>query len=166
MINQKELKSQLNYNPNTGEFTRIKSGGGRLKGSIAGYLNPHGHIRIQCFGIIHQAHRLAWLYVTGEWPTGRVDHINHVGNDNRWINLREATHQETARNTNIRKNNTSGVMGVSKHSKLNKWLAVININRRQVYLGVFDNKLDAARARKTAERKYGFHENHGQPRNA
>jgi hypothetical protein len=61
----------------------------------------------------------------------------------------------------MRSDNTSGITGVTWHSQRGKWLAQIWVNGKKVHLGVFLSIDDAARARKDAEIKYSFHENHG-----
>jgi hypothetical protein len=39
------------------------------------------------------AHRVAWFYITRRWPADQIDHANHNKADNRFINLREVSHQ-------------------------------------------------------------------------
>ena len=53
-----------------------------------------GHIRICIMRVKYLAHRLAWLYVTGSWPSQDIDHIDGDPTNNRFANLREVTHQE------------------------------------------------------------------------
>jgi len=112
------------------------------------------------------AHRVAWAIHYGEWPSGQIDHINGERTDNRIENLREVTSQENARNRRRTERNTSGIVGVSWSKRKRKWFARIGVNGEDVFLGHFDCKQDAAYARKAAERKYGFHPNHGREVNA
>jgi len=107
------------------------------------------------------AHRLAWLYVNGEFPPDQIDHINHVRNDNRIKNLRTVSCKENQKNKLMHKNNTSGVIGVHWYKPRMKWKAGIKVNGELNHLGYFTSLREAAKARKEAERKYGFHENHG-----
>jgi hypothetical protein len=107
------------------------------------------------------AHRIIWLWVTGRWPDPEVDHKNHIPDDNRWTNLREATHADGMRNQSQDCRNTSGHVGVCKHRK--GYMAQIDENGRHHYLGTYPTIEAAVAARKTAERKYGFHPNHGKP---
>lgn len=83
-----------------------------------------------------------------------VDHINRDTNDNRKSNLRIATPQQNAMNKSIQPNNTSGVPGVSFRKDRGKWRAFITVNKKQISLGMFEDKEDAIRARKEAEKKY------------
>lgn len=83
-----------------------------------------------------------------------VDHINKNTHDNRKQNLRLCTHQENDRNNNLYKNNTSGVIGVSYINEKKKWRASITHNRQTIFLGYFENKNDAIKARVKAEENY------------
>jgi hypothetical protein len=65
------------------------------------------------------------------------------------------------RNRKLNANNRSGVSGVCWAEGTQKWQAQIKVDGRMIYLGQFDELADAATARRTAEQKYGFHENHG-----
>jgi hypothetical protein len=95
---------------------------------------------------VHRAHRLAWLYVYGEWPARELDHINGDGCDNRIVNLRLATASENMRNRRRRSDNTSGFKGVSWSKRSGRWIAHIGINRKIIHLGLFDTKEAAAAA--------------------
>lgn len=92
-----------------------------------------GYVNLYVDNHAYLAHRIAWFYMTKAWPAYYVDHINGVGSDNRWANLREATQQQNSANQNrLRKNNTSGYRGVS-YDPMKGWSAVISvggINRR------------------------------------
>lgn len=162
MITQAELKSLFNYSPETGIFTRITSKYGRTKkGDISGCRNGNGYLIIQIKGNLYLSHRLAWLYVYGVWPSGDIDHINHVRHDNRWCNLREVTRKENCKNRAISKNNNTGVSGVSWSKRQNKWQVTTCVNRKRIHLGYFLDKFEAICCRKSANNKYGFHKNHG-----
>ena len=108
------------------------------------------------------AHRVIWAMVHGEWPKGQMDHINHDRSDNRMENFRIVTNLENSRNASIGKSNTSGIVGVGWDTNKSKWRASIGIFRKNKHLGYFDCFTAAAAARKKAEIKYGFHENHGE----
>lgn len=74
-----------------------------------------------------------------------VDHINHDTLDNRRENLRICTKKENQQNYHLPVNNTSGYKGVCLRKLTGKWLCQIKNNGRFIYLGYFDNKIDAAK---------------------
>ena len=162
MLTQERLKEVLHYNPLTGNFTWKVRTGQRIKiGDIAGYTNSDGYIQISLDGKKYQAHRLAWLYVTGELPPKQIDHINHDKADNRIANLRCTNQAENCKNATKRKDNNSGVMGVSWYKDRQKWVVNIRVNGKRLHLGYTTDFDIAIAMRKAAERKYGFHKNHG-----
>lgn len=123
---------------------------------MAGNIKPDGYRVICMGGRQYYAHRLAWLYMTGEWPIAEVDHINTKRGDDRFANLREATHAQNSRNRSTPCTNTSGVKGVSWHAGAGKWCAFIKVNSRSINLGYFTDIPDAAAAYAAAsERLHG-----------
>ena len=79
MITQKRLKELLHYCPDSGVFTRLKSTSNRVKvGDIAGWKGKNGYIGINVGGVKERAHRLAFLYMTGDFPVFQTDHINGI----------------------------------------------------------------------------------------
>lgn len=116
------------------------------------------------FGACFQAHRIIWRMVTGVDVEGEIDHINGKRNDNRWSNLKAGTTQDNRRNSAIGRHNSSGVCGVGWHNGTGRWRATITVNHRQIHLGRFDTFEEAVFVRKAAERRYGFHPNHGRSR--
>ena len=160
MISHEELLDRVTYDPKTGIFTRNHDCHKKSAGDVMGG-NHDGYIRISIDNQYYLAHRLAWFYMTGEWPSKLMDHQNHVRDDNRFDNLREVDHAENHKNYTLQSNNTSGVVGVSWRSDTSKWHARIKINGKIITLGCFLHKNNAIKARKEAEIKYNFHENHG-----
>ena len=118
-------------------------------------------IHIKILGKNRIAHKIAWFMYYGYWPKNQIDHINGNPLDNRIENLRDVCIQDNHRNKSRFCSNTSGVTGVSWNNKKKKWIASIRTGPKPTYLGSFINKEDAIAARKEAEIKYGFHENHG-----
>jgi hypothetical protein len=156
MLTQAKLKEVLHYDPETGDFTWRKKGEKR-----AGCTTSHGYQRIILARKEYKSHRLAWLYVYGEFPKEQIDHINGVRDDNRIKNLRPVSNTENTKNGKRRCTNTSGVTGVCWF-KLNKcWGAYINADGKRVFLGLFEDLILAVAARKSAERQYEYHPNHG-----
>jgi len=144
MLDQFELKRLWHYDPEAGLFTRLVATGNGKVGDVAGCRDHYGYIVIGIAGKLYKAHRLAFLYIIGAFPTSEVDHINSVRNDNRWINLRDATRSVNCQN--LRKppaNNTSGYLGVAWHKQSKKWHAKIMVNSKQISLGLFDDACEA-----------------------
>ena len=154
MIAQEKLKELLHYDPVTGIFTWLSQASNGINiGHVAGRLNVRGCVEIGICGIVHKAHRLAWLYMTGEWPKEHIDHINGVRNDNRWGNLREATRVINSQNRHkAQRNNITGFLGVSRSGK--GFMARIKPDKKkQIYLGTFPTPLLAYKAYLDAKRK-------------
>jgi hypothetical protein len=160
-LTQERLKELLHYNPETGIFMRVKGVQGAAKGAIVGSPDKEGYLRVGIDYITHKLHRLAVLYMEGEFPANDMDHINHVRDDNRWKNLRAATKAENAMNISLSPRNTSGFCGVAWDKKGCRWAARITAAGKTMHLGNFLEIEDAIDARKAANIKYGFHENHG-----
>lgn len=153
----------LHYDPDTGIFTWLIAPCHSVKASdIAGSLSNAGYIVICVNRRTFPAHRLAFLYMTGEMPAKDTDHVNGVRSDNRWCNIRAVSRLENARNQKKYNTNTSGVVGVSWHKATQKWTAWINNNNKKQYsIGYFADWFDAVAARKSAEARLGYHSNHG-----
>jgi hypothetical protein len=140
MMTQSELKERLFYCKDSGEFRWLISHGGIRQSKVAGTLNKNtGYILISFKNKSYLSHRLAWLYVTGEWPKNQIDHINGIRDDNRFCNLREATNQQNLFNLSISSKNKSGFKGVDFHKSTKKWRAQIRINGKKVTLGIYDS---------------------------
>jgi hypothetical protein len=161
ILTQARLKELLHYCPDSGLFTWMASRGSIKKGCVSGTAHSEGYINIGVDGSRYFAHRLAFLYMVGVMPKEDVDHINHSRDDNRWGNLRGATRADNSKNSSISKSSTSGISGVSWHKASAKWRAHIRVDGKQKHLGSYGSLTTAGLARKKAERKYGFHENHG-----
>lgn len=158
MITQQELKSMFSYDPDTGLLTRlIRTSSRAEKGGVCGWNNGHGYLSVCINKKSYLIHRLAWLYVFGEFPKNYIDHENGIRDDNRICNLRDVTMAENNKNMRIRKTNTSGIIGVCWDKRDATWLVRIS----SIYIGVFKDKFEAICARKSAELKYGYHTNHG-----
>lgn len=140
------LRLQFSYDPETGDFIR------RGENEPSGRITTKGYRQIFVNGKRHMAHRLAWLYVHGEWPSGQLDHRNQLKDDNRVSNLREADNQTNQENVDGYSHNKSGRRGVSLKAS-GMFQADIKRNGRSVYLGLFDNIIDAVAARMRAERE-------------
>lgn len=172
---QAVLLQRLDYNVETGALTwrqrplsDFRSAGvgktwnkryaGRPALSCA---DAHGYLA-GCIGGVGsaKAHRIIWKMMTGGEPP-EIDHINGARADNRWLNLRAVSHAENGRNQKRRITNASGVNGVCFDKSQMKWMAQIRAQEGNKFLGHFTSLAEAAAARKAAERRYGYHQNHG-----
>jgi len=154
------VRQLLDYDPDTGIFRwrarpsfmfssgRSPAGAAALwnwkhAGKIAGSISKSGYIKIHISPAMLLAHRVAWLYVHGTWPSDQLDHINGDPSDNRIVNLREATQAQNNQNARKPKGGTSKYIGVSfmKHNR--KWRAAISIDGKPHYLGIFDSEIEA-----------------------
>jgi hypothetical protein len=155
MITQNQLKEELDYNPETGLFIRRKSGTGKNKGDIAGTKDKDGYIIIRVYNKRYKAHRLAWLYMYGSFPSKEIDHINREKADNRINNLREVAQGDNRKNQDKTKRNCSGRKGVS-YSMYHKkpYRVYCSINGVNTYLGMFETLEEAGNVYDEAAKKY------------
>ena len=160
-LTQDRLKELLSYDGNTGLFTSNVCRGRIKIGSIVGTKHNCGYVQLYIDRNLYLAHRLAWLYVHGNWPDGEIDHINGEPGDTRIKNLRDVSRVQNQQNRKLSENNKSGFNGVSFDSQKSKWRARIHVNKKKVCLGLYSCIDDAISARKEANVKYGYHENHG-----
>lgn len=135
-LTAQRLREALHYNPETGVFTRLICTSRRSAvGAIAGTLS-RGYCSIGIDGNNYRAHRLAWLYMTGSWPSDQIDHINGVRDDNRWINLRDVSGSTNLQNRrHAQRNNACGLLGVSPYRKV--WRATIRVGKKMLHIGTF-----------------------------
>ena len=134
------VRKRLAYNADTGIFTWRGAPCKRLSANtVAGKTCHYGYRVIKIDGVGYRAHRLAWLYMTGEQPP-MIDHVNNDRSDNRWSNLRAATASLNMANSRVRTNNPVGLKGVAKlRTKRDRWGARICRDGEIRDLGRFDS---------------------------
>ena len=155
ILTVERLRSLLAYDPETGIFTRlVRTSNTTRVGDVAGSLTPKGYQMIGIDWRSYQAHRLAWLYVYGEWPASELDHVDGNRANNSIGNLRLASRKENCFNQGKRQHNTSGFKGVSWHHGIGKWRARIAVENGRRHLGYFDSPDAAGRAYEAAATKY------------
>jgi len=143
-ITHAELLELLNYNPETGVFTWIKTYTTyAVKGKRAGGYEQDGYRRIKIKGKSYKEHRLAWFYVHNTWPKDQIDHINGKRDDNRLTNLREATTKENHQNRHSNRTSTSKYLGVSLDSRSGKYKVGITVNKVRTHIGYFATEEEA-----------------------
>jgi len=142
-LTQQRLKELLHYDAETGRFTWLKSRQCVKAGAPAGSVHKDkGYVNIRVDLRLYRAHRLAWLYAFGSWPTAELDHINGIKTDNRLSNLRDVTHL-------VNQQNLPRALGATNRGKA--WEAAIKRNGRSFYLGRYAEFVDAVKAYKTAK---------------
>jgi hypothetical protein len=148
MITQARLKELLYYDPKLGWFMRLQN---PRSGYVAGWFNKIlGYSMVHVDDDYYYAHRLAFLYMTGAFPRGEVDHRDRNRTNNAWSNLRDVTRKQNIENGPLQKNNTSGIRGV--YQRGSGWEAKIKHHGRSISLGNFSSKSKASYARRKAER--------------
>lgn len=152
-LSAESLRELLHYNSETGLFTRVRKTGRKGKvGAVVGWKDKDGYIQVDVLCRHYRAHRLAWLYVTGDWPRDDIDHINGVRSDNRWINLRTVTRIVNMQNVRMaRKDSSTGLIGVEKNGR--GYSARIKTATERLYLGYFDTPEEAHSAYLAAKRR-------------
>jgi hypothetical protein len=151
-ITQDRLKELLKYDPETGLFVRLVNTSKARAGDVCGGVNADGYVQICVDGKRYLAHRLAFLYMTGKWPDGHVDHRHGVRHENRWDCLRDVT--RTVNQQNLRKAtkaNGSGLLGA--FSVGSRFKSSIRAGGKVIHLGYFSTAEQAHEAYVAAKRR-------------
>lgn len=150
------LRAAISYDSSTGEFTRRVTHSNIKAGTRCGHKISSGdrYPRISVYGFQYHAHRLAWLYFYGVWPSEHIDHINRNPLDNRIANLRDVSQLQNNRNCKTHSDNTSGHRGVYWHKASGSWHAMVFHKRRCISLGYFKTREGAIVARLAGERMH------------
>jgi hypothetical protein len=139
LLRAEEVRSLLCYDADSGLFVWRVGRGNVLAGTAAGGIRFDGYLSIAIRRRHYMAHRLAWLYVHGHWPSGEIDHLNGVRSDNRLSNLRDVSRTTNSENfRGPKSNNKCGFLGVSLHKKTGRWHAKIIVNGRLLSLRYHD----------------------------
>lgn len=135
-LTQAQLKELLHYNPETGKFVWKVQSGRQAAGTEAGaYSEKLGYWLIGVKGVRHYAHRLAWLYMTGEWPKGVIDHDDNDGSNNRFVNLKDVPQKANIQKA-VRSGGYFGVPGVGRYSEKQRKVMVKHFYARIVEDGI------------------------------
>lgn len=166
MLSYEEVAKLFTYDRETGVlYWRIRDRNTIRHKYVAGSINggkKGGYLRVRIKGKTYQGHRIIMMLCFGHIPeNAEIDHINHVRDDNRLVNLRFVTREENLKNRSVSSNSTTGITGVYFNKSQNKFIAQIKVNNLWHYLGCYTTLEEAAAARAEANLKFNFHANHG-----
>lgn len=149
-LSARRLRELVAYDRATGEFVR------RSNGKPAGTLKDNGYLHFAVDGRKHGAHRLAWLYVHGEWPAGDVDHRDGVRTNNAIDNLRDVSRAINLQNLHAAKshNKSTGLLGAYFHRPTGRYTSRIKTLGVDKHLGMFDTAEAAHAAYIAAKRQH------------
>lgn len=162
-----ELRSLFDYDPMTGALIwkkrfplthRNNIHNSRDAGKQVGAVDTWGHRQVRVGGKLRAAHRIIWKMMTGNDPDKQIDHINGICDDNRWVNLREASALQNAWNKPLRSSNKSGAECIfplnTKRATSKKWRVTFGLNGKRIFIGDFYTKEEAVAAHSKAFAKY------------
>lgn len=139
------LREVLRYDEAVGKFFWLVTTRATRAGDEAGCVRAHGYRSITVDGVPFYAHRLAWFWENGAWPSNWIDHKNGVRDDNRIDNLRDVTPSQNSHNTNkLGPNNTTGFRGVSRF--LGKYISQIMVDGQREAIGMYGTIEEASEA--------------------
>ena len=151
------FKSSRGFNSFNKKFAHKEAGCKKYKESLNNYL------LVGIDGILYRSHRVIYKLYYGIDPDV-VDHEDGNGLNNSITNIVDKTDSGNSRNQRLQLKSKSGFTGVSYQIRDDRWYACIKINGKVISLGTYKKKSDAINARKIANIKYNFHENHGNKR--
>lgn len=146
IIDAEEARQVLTYDPDTGVFTWREGCHGRVKpGSVAGVTHKtRRYVRVGVKGAVIYGHRLAWIMHYGVEPSGVIDHINGIKDDNRIANLRDVDHATNSQNVRTApKRSKSGLLGAHYKPKLGYYSSKIREGHRVITIGYFKTAEEA-----------------------
>lgn len=139
------LRATFDYDPETGVLTRLVRCGNQPAGSRAGSLKKDGYRNVRFEGVMYREHRIVFYWVEGRWPDPEVDHDNRKRDDNRWVNLLESDRLGNTANTGGWSAKPSGLPLGVHHSRNGTYIATVQRNKKQKYLGSFKTVEEASR---------------------
>lgn len=139
-----------------------------FKGRLAGHTDRRGYLFVHVEGKLWLAHRVIWKMVRGVDPAGHVDHRDNNKSNNRFSNLREASHQQNSFNRGASAKSRTGVKGVTWDASRCKYAAWVTVEGRTKSVGRYSSIREAQDAQVAAERtaygEFSFHESQAETR--
>lgn len=145
----KLVRELFDYAPDTGILTRrITTSSRAMKGMKVGCKNRDGYLLVNIKSPdgsrLHYVHRIIWLWMTGEWPLGVIDHIDRNPSNNKLENLRDVSYSTNLHNRHVE----SGVYWAARDKV---WVATMQVNGVRVHIGQSKDR-GKAEAMYTAEK--------------
>jgi len=137
-LTQARLMEVVAYSQETGAFVRLCPSSNAPTGPVLPLPSKNGYLRMRVDGKLYYLHRLAWLYVHGEWPSNLADHKDGDKTNNRIDNIRNATHAQNLQNIAAKGRGASGLRGAYLDKASGRWQARIMRNYKTISLGYFD----------------------------
>lgn len=137
-LTQSRLLELFSYDAQAGHFIRRTDKGPYKANSRAGRAVHRGYRKICIDYHEYYEHRLVWLYMTGAWPQGHIDHVNGVTSDNRFANLRDTSHVENMHNLAVHRGDEAQPPGVTRAG--GKWRARVGVSKERKTIGYFSTK--------------------------
>lgn len=148
------VRDLFDYDPATGVFSRKQPVANQHAGGLVGCVGKRGYFVAHIDGRIQYLHRVAWLYMTGAWPTAKLDHKNRIKTDNSWGNLRLASDSQNATNSTWAGRSNTGERGVYWCTRTSKYVAEVRHRRKRVLCKRFATLDEAVAAAKATREKY------------
>lgn len=159
-VSADDVRRVLRYDPQTGDFFwRVNRTNGVKAGDRAGCRRGEYWV-ISIFNVSYRAQRLAFLYMTGEFPSDYVDHINGKKLDNRWDNLRPATNAQNQHNR-AGTGGACGIKNVTYVARRRKYQVSLKVFGREKFIGYYqDCELAELVATEARNKYHGPYANH------
>ena len=152
MISHARLLQLLRYCPETGLFYWRVAKGTKKAGAQAGSFDQ-GYLKIRIDQFNYRAGRLAYFYMTKRWVK-LVDHKDTNRANNKWSNLRPASHGQNTANSKVHCDTKIKLKGVTQRRNYKRYRARIVVSGKEIHLGMFANPQDAHAAYITAAKKH------------
>jgi hypothetical protein len=155
---QDYLQSILQYKEGN-LYWKIRPSQGTKIGDIAGSISG-GYGQIYIHNCAYKVHRIIFMMFNGFMPK-QIDHIDGNPSNNKIENLRETDYFTNNYNKKIMSNSKSGVKGVNWHKGAKKWRVEVCFNKKNQYLGLFEDielaELVAIEAREKYHKEFARH---------
>jgi hypothetical protein len=154
ILTLEQFKQILSYDPEDGTFTWLVNRHSRVRigQAVGSPVGKRGYLSTRIAGRNYYLHRIAWLWMTGQWPRATVDHIDGNRGNNRFKNLRDVS-QAAQRQNIYRSMRKDGLLGAHYDARDKVWVAQISVSGCYKRLGSFSTEKEAHAVYIAAKRK-------------